>query len=315
MTVPAPSLQIVDEDVWTAAHARLEAVRGVYMKATGGRPFGRPALGDPSKYLLTNLALCGCCGGTMHVVSRGHGTGRKRFYGCSGFHERGVCDNRADVPIDEADGIVIEALLDDVLDPSMLTDAVDAACRLLQGDDGLAERLATIEAQIATIDRERARLATAIAAGGDLDGLLEALQTRERAKAALEADRQAMRAERRLEASDAMRVRDELHGLVASWRSVLVHDPTNARPIVSSLLRGRVSLTPLEARKRWRLRGDGHLIGLFEREWTGRDGVPNLRELEPDCRMAQAARSAQASGLMLARSTAWRRTSHSHRSA
>ena len=59
----------------------------------------------------------------------GHGTGRKFYYGCSAYHARGrtVCTNRADVPMDEADGIVIEALLDDVLDRSMLTDAVDEA--------------------------------------------------------------------------------------------------------------------------------------------------------------------------------------------
>jgi hypothetical protein len=45
ITVPAPSLQIIDDGVWTAAHARLAVVRGVYMKATNGRAFGRPALG------------------------------------------------------------------------------------------------------------------------------------------------------------------------------------------------------------------------------------------------------------------------------
>jgi hypothetical protein len=60
LSIPAPDLRIVDEDVWTAAHARLATVRAVYLTATGGQPFGRPMLGDASKYLLTNLALCGC---------------------------------------------------------------------------------------------------------------------------------------------------------------------------------------------------------------------------------------------------------------
>jgi len=79
------------------------------MKGTGGQTFGRPALGNHSRHLLTNLALCGCCGGTLYVVSRSHGLSRKRFYGCSGHHERGICDNRADVPMLDADEIVIEA--------------------------------------------------------------------------------------------------------------------------------------------------------------------------------------------------------------
>ena len=40
----------------------------------------------------------------------------------------------ADVPMVDADDIVIEALLDDVLDPRMLEDSVDEALRLLQGE-------------------------------------------------------------------------------------------------------------------------------------------------------------------------------------
>jgi site-specific DNA recombinase len=266
ITVDSPSLKIIDDQLWAAAHIRLEAVRGVYMKATGGRAFGRPALGDPSKYLLTNLALCGCCGGTMWVRSRAHGNGRKFYYGCSAYHQRGrtVCSNHADAPMAEADYMVIEPLLDEVLDESILRDAVDEACRLLQGDDGMAERLAKIEARIATIDQERGRLATAIATGGDLDGLLDALRTRERLKATLEADRQAMRAERRLGASDARQMRSDLQSLAASWRSLLVGDAAHARPIVASLLSGRVKVLPA-GNKRWTISGVGTLTGLFER--------------------------------------------------
>ena len=56
MKMAAPSLQIVPDDLWNAAHRRLTAVRAVYLTATKGQPFGRPALGDASNYLLTNLA-------------------------------------------------------------------------------------------------------------------------------------------------------------------------------------------------------------------------------------------------------------------
>jgi len=183
MTMPAPGLQIVTDDIWNAVHARLTAVRGVYLKATGGRPFGRPALGGPSKYLLTNLALCGCCGGPMKVRSRSHGTGRKHFYGCARYHDRGrtVCTNGSDVPM------------------------------------------------------------------------------------TLEAERQALRAERRLEASDATRMRSELLALADSWRTILADDPTHARPIVSSLLTRRVTITPMEhAKRRWTLKGNGTVAGLFQ---------------------------------------------------
>ena len=71
----APDLRIVSDDEWNKAHARLSAARAIYFKTNNGQAFGRPALGNPSKYLLTNLALCGCCGGALKVRSRTHGNG------------------------------------------------------------------------------------------------------------------------------------------------------------------------------------------------------------------------------------------------
>jgi hypothetical protein len=69
-------------------------------------------------------------------------------------------------------------------------------------------------------------------------------------------------------------LRDELMALASSWRTVLADDPTHARPIISSLLKGRVTFAPL-APNPWRLTGEGTLVGLFSKEWTGRGYVPN----------------------------------------
>ena len=74
-----------------------------------------------------------------------------------------------------------------------------------------------------------------------------------------------MRTERRVEASDANRVRGELLELAASWRHVLAHDTDHARPIISMLLKGRVAFTPTSITKQWTLCGEGTLIELFER--------------------------------------------------
>lgn len=73
----------------------------------------------------------------MHVRSRSHGTGRKYFYACSGYHLRGrtVCENNADAPMTNTNEILIEAVLDDVLDDEVVNDSIDEALRLLQGDD------------------------------------------------------------------------------------------------------------------------------------------------------------------------------------
>jgi acetolactate synthase regulatory subunit len=68
------------------------------------------------------------------VKTRAHGKGRAFYYGCSGYHERGrtVCTNNADVPMPDADNIVIEALLDDLLDPDILRDATEKLCNCFE---------------------------------------------------------------------------------------------------------------------------------------------------------------------------------------
>jgi site-specific DNA recombinase len=264
--VPAPHLRIVPEDVWQAAHARLATVRRLYLAATGGQAFGRPPLGDPSKYLLTGLSRCGRCSGPLKVLSRDHGQTRQRFYGCSGYHDRGrtVCENNTYAPMEDVDGLVIEALLDDVLDLSIVRESVDEALQIVTGGRGSEPDSRGLDREIAKIEQERARLVSAIASGGPLDGLLAALQAREARLATLQAERDRRRVQRPVQALDATTVRRELLALAEEWRTVLAHDQPNARPIVTALLTDRVTITPTD-RKAWTLSGAGTLAGLFSR--------------------------------------------------
>ena len=264
--VPAPELRIVDDELWQAAHARLNAARAVYLRGTNGRRFGRPALGNPSPYLLTNLAACAVCGGPLRVRTRSHGSERARFYGCAGYHERGktVCTNQADVPMAEADWVVLEALLDDVVTPDVVNDAVSEALSLIQADSG-DHGLESVDGELFRVGEERSRLVSAIASGGALSGLLEALRERETRLASLTSEREAIVSEKHSQAFDVDRVRSELEGLAMEWRQVLADDPTHARPIVSRLLSGRVRFRPME-RHRWEMTGVGTLGGLFSRE-------------------------------------------------
>ncbi len=176
IVVSQPAWRIISDAEWQSVHERLKAVRGVYLRRTNGQPFGRPALGDPSKYLLTNLALCGRCGGPLRARNR---PGR-RFYGCCGYHDRGpaICGNKLDVPMACADREVIAAVLEDVLDVGLLRDAIDAALQLLMGA-GPEAQMQVLEAELAAVLQQRDRLVTAIAAGGPLDSLLVALQAKE----------------------------------------------------------------------------------------------------------------------------------------
>lgn len=152
-----------------------------------------------------------------------------------------------------------------MIDESIVRDAVDEAIGFLQADDKGAAAAGQLERDIAGLNREHARLMTAIGAGEQVAGLLEALRALDRRRRDLEAQQAAIASRQPVSARDGRRLRDELLELGDEWRRVLAQDPTNARPIVSSLLVGRATFTPLAERHRWRVAGEGTLTGLFER--------------------------------------------------
>ncbi len=121
VSVPVPKLAIVDEALWTAAQARIQAASEVYRQRTGGRAFGRPANGVESPYLLTGVGTCAVCGGSMAVMKRAHGPrGARRqvpFYGCMTRHLRGdaICRNALEVRLADAEDAVLVAVEHDVL--------------------------------------------------------------------------------------------------------------------------------------------------------------------------------------------------------
>ncbi len=168
--------------------------------------------------------------------------------------------------MEDADGIVLEAVFDELLTPDVLEEAVNKAEIILADDkrQSPAERDG-LEREIRRVERERDRFVTAVGIGGDLEGLVTALRDREARLVGLRAERDALRgAEQHGRQFDARRVHEELSELATSWREVLAGSPTHARPILSKLLVGRVTFTPLSEPKRWELRGRGTISGLFD---------------------------------------------------
>jgi hypothetical protein len=174
----------------------------------------------------------------------------------------------------DADLVVVEAVLDDILDETIVSESVDEALAILRGESDGDDRLEQVERELVAVTREHQNLMKAIQSGDRIAGLLEALRLLDRRRQALESERLAIASQTGISARDSRRVRSELLELASSWRTVLADDPTHARPIISSLLKGRVTFAPL-APNRWRLTGQGTLTALFSREVVGRGYVPN----------------------------------------
>jgi site-specific DNA recombinase len=181
----------VTDAQWIAAHGRLEQSRQTYVRGTHGQLWGRPIDGHESKYLLTGMARCGLCGGTMIVHSRQHGRQRAFFYACSSFEKRGriVCPNSLKMWLQVADEAILEKLRQELLDPEILeAAAARAAARVAAPAEAIDGRRHALETALGHTEAALGRLTQAIAEGGSVSTLVQAIRDQERRQQALRAE-------------------------------------------------------------------------------------------------------------------------------
>jgi hypothetical protein len=184
ISVSQPELRIVSDELWNAVHERLDETRAAYLRGTKGELWGRPERSLDSKYLLTGLARCATCNGSLFVKSRSHGRRRQFFYGCSSFHKRGacVCENSVEVPMERSDDAVLTAIERHVLQPEIVSAAIGKALARLKRQAAAQSRTIdrdAVKQQLVAVDRELATLTAAITAGGELQTLVQAMRERE----------------------------------------------------------------------------------------------------------------------------------------
>jgi Recombinase zinc beta ribbon domain len=106
--------------------------------------------------LLSGVARCAACGGSMQAVSRRtsiggvRGAGRLFRYVCSVYWNRGdsICGNRRLASMDEADAAIRALLAREVLRRDVLERALDRAVEMLSHDARVRDR-ASRRAEIA----------------------------------------------------------------------------------------------------------------------------------------------------------------------
>lgn len=241
LRIPAPELRIVSDELWNATHAR-RPPRNLSVKSA-------PVVGTrdrDSKYLLSGFARCGCCGGSLTATSRSHGTAPNRwrayFYSCLAYHKRGpeVCSNSLLGRMETLDRAVLGKLASDVLRPDIV-EAVVAGVLDARRPKANSDQAASIDAELAAIDREIARLTEAIATGGQLTVLLTALQARQARRDELEASRALVVQHRPF---DRIAVERAARERLSDWRSLLNRNVQDGRELLRQALSGPVRCTP-----------------------------------------------------------------------
>jgi site-specific DNA recombinase len=149
-----PEQRILDQELWALVQARLAAIReepGV-RKARERRFW----LDRRPKHLLTHLALCGCCGGTLAAVG-------KDYLACGRARRQGLCDNRRSIPRAALERLILGALRERLMEPDLVKEFIAEFHRAVNHDR---------HAQEVQIGAKRKALADVRA---KLDGLVEAI--------------------------------------------------------------------------------------------------------------------------------------------
>ena len=241
LRIPAPQLQIVSDELWRAAHGRLEEARAVYLRGTNGQLWGQPARGVESKYLLVGLASCGVCGAGVSVRSCLRSRHRYFYYVCTASYTRGphVFGNGAHWAMDGLDRTVLDAIASQVLSPVALSRALTRALDLVvTAPTSSTGARAGLERDLRDVDARIEPLVGAIADGDPMPELLARLKQERGRTAALVAQLEALpRIDRgQLQA----RAREKL----ADWRGLLERQASYGRQVLRKILIGRLTVTP-----------------------------------------------------------------------
>ena len=175
-TVEAEHLRIVDEETWARVKARQGEVRTEMARDSEGNALNAA---HRSKFLLSGLLVCGCCGANFILVDRHN-------YGCSRHRSRGDCANGHKVARTDIEARVAEALRRQLMAPEAVEDLLQGMRESQRDAAGRAdaERVA-LAAKMRRLDGQLDRLASAIVDVGHSPTLVAKLKTLEADKATL----------------------------------------------------------------------------------------------------------------------------------
>lgn len=100
---------------------------------------------------------------------------------------------------------------------------------------------------LAGLEAELARYAEAIASGGSLDSILQAMRAREQRRAAIRTELKTLATNRQAEPHDASVIRARLRDYLQDWRSMARQSIAEARRLLRTVLVDRLVFTPDEA--------------------------------------------------------------------
>ena len=245
----APELRILDDDLWNAVKARQGEMR-TERDESGLADVSKMNHRRRPKYLFSGLTKCACCGGGYSAIST-------TLIGCSTARNKGTCDNRTNIRRDELETRVLNALRTRLVDPELFARFCEVFTQemnrlRMEGRAGIAGA----EAEMARIDRELAKLLTAIKSGGPIEAIVEDMKRLEARKAELRTFlSEAEEPPPLLHPSMALQYRKRVQQLYEALQDEEEEKRIEASDILRSLLE-KIVLTPVEGKVEIVVQGD-----------------------------------------------------------
>ncbi len=262
--VEAPHLRIVPVELWSAAHARMDATRKVFVERAAGRFNGRAAAGLESRFLLSGFLKCMTCGGSVVAFKKMGKRGRPgHYFACNTHRTRGgaVCANHYQVDAAGLTASVVDALKETIRDsPGFIPMLAERARAAGAEREQLVAELATVDAAIARTREKLARFADALL-DGDLKTIRRAIEAGEREEADLLARREHLDGQLLAAAATPdvwQGLADLLAGAAKDFAATLTGDLPRARKLLAAVLDGPIALgaVPLRDDETGELTGD-----------------------------------------------------------
>ncbi len=266
-TIDAPDLRIVPQDLWERVHVRLKKIGSLYARRPNGQLLSRPSGADlRSAYLLSGLAKCAVCGGSMVCQLRRENIGRN-VYVCAYYHGRGetVCANDLRIRQSVLDSALLHGL-NRVLDDRMLEEAVKRALKMIRaGQAKFPDERRAIERQLSLVEARLRHLVEAVATGRATNLIFDELEKEEAAKKSLAARLSHVNQLTTLAQADQHPIERALVARVADVKGLLGRNIPQTRQILRKLIPGPIVCTPFnDARGRgYTLTATGSYAGLL----------------------------------------------------
>jgi len=138
-----------------------------------------------------------------------------------------------------------EAILKTIEQEILHPEVVQRALRRVLGElnaptDTVVPHRTALQAELAVLEQELARLAAGVAQGGDLTVLLEGIRAREQRRRALQEELAGLEGLRPVSARDLQDIQRDVEGRLTDWRGLLRRQVVQSRQILRKLLVGRI---------------------------------------------------------------------------